>query len=312
MDELLKLYNNPKLGFTSPIRFYKNLQANGYKYTLKQVNEFMKNHSTNQIHTELKQIYIPIQNYNVREQFQIDLLVLIKSKATIPDVIQSVKKTDLRYILCVIDTFSRYADCRFMKDKKASSTAEALKSILEDMGIPQQIIVDTGNEFKGEFKKVCDEDDIRLTYINKERDNDYSTMIVERFNKTLIGYIKRYKTTNRKQGINQIAAQLPNFIYNYNHSVNSSIGITPTEAFKNNIVYNERELSDKDYEKTQFKVDDKVRVKNPKTIYTKGREERYTKEIYTIVEKKGNQYRLNKPFDNREWFIYHNLIKIKR
>jgi hypothetical protein len=33
----------------------------------------------------------------------------------------------------LIDVYSRKADCRFLKDKKASSTLEALESMLEDI-----------------------------------------------------------------------------------------------------------------------------------------------------------------------------------
>ena len=76
-----------------------------------------------------------------------DLIVLVKSKAKVKDVIDNVKQTDLRYVMTLIDVYSRKADCRFLKDKKANSTLEALESMLEDMGKPKELQGDKGNEW---------------------------------------------------------------------------------------------------------------------------------------------------------------------
>ena len=77
-----------------------------------------------------------------------DLIVLVKSKAKVKDVIDNVKQTDLRYVMTLIDVYSRKADCRFLKDKRASSTLEALESMLEDMGKPKELQGDKGNEWE--------------------------------------------------------------------------------------------------------------------------------------------------------------------
>jgi hypothetical protein len=68
-----------------------------------------------------------------RQQLQMDLIVSVKSKAIIPDLIKNIKKTYLSYILRYVDKYSRNADCRFLRDKKTSSYAVALKEILDDM-----------------------------------------------------------------------------------------------------------------------------------------------------------------------------------
>ena len=51
---------------------------------------------------------------------------------------------------------------------------------------------------KGVFRKYCKENNIKM--VLKDRDGKFSNGIVERFNRTLIGYIKRYKTEFPKQG----------------------------------------------------------------------------------------------------------------
>ena len=192
MTSLQELYNNPLIGLTSELRFFNNLKKKGYVYTKKQVKDFIAGQSTAQIHSEVRQVYLPIQVSNVREQFQIDLLVLVKSKAYVPDVIENIRKTDLGYIFVCLDTFSRKADCRYIPNKTPVNCLEALKEIISDMGKPKQIQSDKGNEFMGVFKKYCGDNGIQLNMSDK--DGKLKTSIAERFNRTLIGYIKRWKT----------------------------------------------------------------------------------------------------------------------
>ncbi len=42
MTILEELYNNPKIRITALNRFYENLQSNVYKFTKKEVSDFMK------------------------------------------------------------------------------------------------------------------------------------------------------------------------------------------------------------------------------------------------------------------------------
>ncbi len=230
-----------------------------------------------------------------------DLIVLVKSKAKVKDVIDNVKQTDLRYVMTLIDVYSRKADCRFLKDKKASSTLEALESMLEDMGKPKELQGDKGREWSGVFRKYCEDNDIKM--VLKDRDGKFSNGIVERFNRTLIGYIKRYKTEFPKQGINQIASHLPEFIDNYNDNIHRTIGITPNEAFESNMINKNREgLNSYQRYKSSFKVGDYVRVRKEKTIFTKGRVTTYSKEVFKIVGKNANVYELNATYDEKsEW-----------
>jgi hypothetical protein len=308
MKSLSELYKDPKIGYTSVNRFYSNLKKSGYDYTLKDVKEFLNKNPTNQIHSEEKRVFLPIETSNIKQQYQIDLLVLIKSKAKTYDVIDNIKKTDLRYVLCLIDVYSRKADCRFIKNKTPELTLKALKEMIEDMGKPIQISADKGKEWLGVFRKYCKDNDIELTL--KDKDAKYSTSIIERFNRTLIGYIKRYKTENPKKGINQIAANLPDFIEQYNNSYHRNIKTSPQNAWDDNFTDENRYLSKKQFAKTQFQVGDTVRVRLTRTVYTKGRTAIFSKQKFKIVGKESNSYTLDKEFEGRTEFAYNSLVKV--
>ena len=67
-----------------------------------------------------------------------------------------------RFLLCVIDIFSKYAWVIPLKDKKGISIVNAFQKILDKLGRkPKKIWVDKGSEFyKNSFKKWLKDNDI--------------------------------------------------------------------------------------------------------------------------------------------------------
>ena len=68
----------------------------------------------------------------------------------------------IRYLLCVIDLFSRYAWVIPLKNKKTESIVEGFKNILDDSNRkPNKICVDHESEFcNNKFKIFLKENDI--------------------------------------------------------------------------------------------------------------------------------------------------------
>ena len=59
---------------------------------------------------------------------------------------------EIRYLLCVIDLFSKYAWVVLLKDKKGVSIVNAFQAILKNSNRkPSKIWVDQGNEFTTKF-----------------------------------------------------------------------------------------------------------------------------------------------------------------
>ena len=89
----------------------------------------------------------------------------------------------LRFLLCVIDIFSKYACVVPLKDKKGVTITNAFQKILkESNGKPSKIWVDKGSEFYNRsFKKWLQGNDIEMYSIH----NEGKSVFAERFIRTL-------------------------------------------------------------------------------------------------------------------------------
>ena len=88
-----------------------------------------------------------------------------------------------RFLLCVIDIFSKYAWVIPLKDKKGISIVNAFQKILKESNRkPNKIWVDKGSEFyNNSFKKWLQNNDIVMYSTN----NEGNSAIAERFIRTL-------------------------------------------------------------------------------------------------------------------------------
>ena len=98
----------------------------------------------------------------------------------------------IRFLLCVIDIFSKYAWVVPLKDKKGVSIVTALQSILkQSKRKPNKIWVDEGCEFyNASFKKWLQDNDIVMHSTN----NEGKSVVAERFIRTLKSKIYKYMT----------------------------------------------------------------------------------------------------------------------
>ena len=88
-----------------------------------------------------------------------------------------------RFLLCVIDIFSKYVWVVPLKDKKGASIVNAFQKILDDSNRkPNKIWVDKGSEFYNSFvKKWLKDNDIEMYSIY----NAGKSVVAERFMRTL-------------------------------------------------------------------------------------------------------------------------------
>ena len=99
----------------------------------------------------------------------------------------------IRYLLCVIDLFSKYAWVAPLKDKKGVCIVNAFQSILKKSNRkPNKIWVDQGSKFYNNvFKKWLKDNDISIysTY------NEGKSVVAEKFIRTLKNKIYKHMTT---------------------------------------------------------------------------------------------------------------------
>ena len=119
----------------------------------------------------------------------------------------------IRFLLCVIDIFSKYAWVVPLKDKKEVSIVTAFQSILKQSnGKPNKIWVDKGSEFyNASFKKWLRHNDI-IMYSTRD---EGKSVVAERFIRTLKSKIYKYMTLISK---NVYIDKLNDIVNEYNNA----------------------------------------------------------------------------------------------
>ena len=185
----------------------------------------------------------------------------------------------VKYLLAVIDAFSKYSWLIPLKEKTGKSVASALKTIYKERK-PEKMWVNKGKE----FYKTHVKDLIELY----STENEEKSSVVERWIRTMKEKMWKYFSAN---STNIYLNALPNLIREYNNTRHSSIKMTPVKVSKKeNELRVWRNLYPEHLEvydiKPKFSVGDKVRISKKKKTFEKGYTTRWTEEIFTIVEVK--------------------------
>jgi len=183
-----------------------------------------------------------------------------------------------KYLLCIIDIYSRYAYVFPLRDKKGISIMQCFKE-LKDNIYGKNLWVDQGGEFLNrDFKNFCLQHDINMYHTYGEGKAVY----VERFNRTLKTRINNYFIENNTNVYIDI---LPKLVNDYNNSIHSSIGKTPASIYihdekplnKNNMIDNSKIVA-------KYKEGDYVRISKVKGIFEKGYSHKWSKEVFKIIK----------------------------
>ena len=185
----------------------------------------------------------------------------------------------IKYLLAVIDVFSKYGYLVPLNDKTGKSVASALKTIFKERK-PEKMWVDKGKEF---YNK-----DVKELIELYSTENEEKSSVVERWIRTMKERMWKYFTDNNT---NHYVGILPDLVEDYNNTKHSSIKMTPVEASKKknemrvwrNLYPDHLEIRDI---KPKFSVGDKVRISKKKKTFEEGYTTRWTEEIFTIVEVK--------------------------
>lgn len=192
-----------------------------------------------------------------------------------------------KYILCVIDVFSKYAFARAIKKKNAETIRKAFLSIFsEAQTSPRHLQSDKGTEFISKEVQLF----LKSYNVNYYTTNnpDIKASVVERFQRTLKMRMWRYFTFNNTYRYVDILQDLINA---YNHSVHRSIKMRPCDVNSNNIMTVWRNLYSKGKNENintntfnpKFRVGDYVRISKYKHIFQKGYETNWSDEIFIIT-----------------------------
>lgn len=185
-----------------------------------------------------------------------------------------------KYIMAVINCFTKFAITVPLKSKNSSDIHSALEPILKKYPM-KHFHTDDGKEWFNH--KV-------ITLLKSYNINHYSTFsdlkasIIERFNRTL--KTKMWRAFS-EQGSYRWLELLPELVKSYNNSFHRTIGMKPVEVN----ISNEKSILLKMFAdrkknlrkvKNKFDIGDHVRISRHRSVFTKGYLPRWSNEIYTV------------------------------
>ena len=184
----------------------------------------------------------------------------------------SKKNKSIKYLLCAIDLFSKYAFVVPLKDKKGISIVNTFNKIVKQSNRkPNKIWVDQGGEFYNHvFKKWLSDNDI----IMYSTFNEGKSGVAERFTRTLKNKSYKHMMATGKNVYYDVLDDEVNEYINIKHN---TIKMKPKDV-KNN---NNRVYIDEYNEKSgRFNVNDRVRISKFKNIFAKGYTPNWSREIF--------------------------------
>ena len=209
---------------------------------------------------------------NIDHIWGIDLITMIK---------YSKQNKNYKYILTVIDFFSKYSWCYPLKSKKSEEIINSFKDIFKkSKRKPTMIQSDEGTEFTNNLTQTFFKDNNINWYHTYNRDIKCS--ICERYNRTILNKIyKNFTLNNNTIWIND----LDKLVNEYNNSYHRSIKMKPIDASKKsnqdivrNNLYNFKVTN----KKPKFSIGDRVRISLLKNTFEKSYTSNYSQEIFII------------------------------
>ena len=145
----------------------------------------------------------------------------------------------IRFLLCVIDIFSKYAWVVPLKDKKGIIIVKAFQSILKQSNSrkPNKTWVDKGSEFyNAYFKKWFQDNDIVMYSTH----NEGKSVVSERFIRTLKSKIYKYMTSISKY---VYIDKLDDIVDEYNNTYHTTIKMKPIDVKDNMYINTSKEIN---------------------------------------------------------------------
>ena len=221
---LLNLYLDPSspAGFRGPEALYQEAKKVLPLVTRRQVTEFSLTQTSYTKHRQYRPVkrYRRVMTKGIRYLWQIDLLDFSTARYTRVN-------SGYRFILCIIDTFSKRLWTFPLRRKSATAVHDAMFSLLlPRYQRPIKIQADQGTEFfNSRFETLLNRFNPPITLYNTWSDKKAS--IVERVQRTLRNRLGKYW---EESGTKRWIDVLPRITQSYNNSFHRSIGMTPNEV----------------------------------------------------------------------------------
>ena len=261
--KLMKTYYDIEKGYSSIVKLSKKVNMKP-----KKVKKWLATQPTYTLHRQIQRKYKKTRRYvvfGINEQHQADLVDMSQF---------SNENKNHKFILTIIDVFSRKANAKALKDKSGLEVSKALKECWDEMGYPKRLQTDKGTEFYNRHVRALG---IEVFSINSQ----FKASMVERFNRTIKEKMWKWFTYNHTHRWLDI---LPKIIDSYNNTIHRIIKMTPNQVNNNN----ETDLWIQMYgnlktnPKPKHGVGTYVRISKIKKTFEKGYLPNWTREVFVI------------------------------
>ena len=286
------IYYDPKSpgSFASIEKLFTEAKKRGLKVSRDQVKDWLLDQESYTLHAPAVRKNVttqPIVVSGSNKQWEADLY-------TVETTFQK-ENAPIKFILFVVDSFSKEGWARPLKTKRPREVLPALESIFEASGqVPSVVRSDQGKEFQNEaFWK-----ERGITHVQAIAPQKAS--MAERLIKTISEKIERYLTA--KQGTDKrYIDKLDGFMHSYNNTLHSTHRMNPEDAKE---MANAAEVSDRLYrgqgrykdvverelvdstKRDDLRVGDHVRLAKAKATFEKGRKSNFTREIFKVAKRR--------------------------
>lgn len=299
-DKLEKLWK--EYGYPSAPKLYQITKQNNIKMKLDDIKKFIADHRVGQIHKQVRKekpnkiITAPAQN----SEWQIDLLDMSSFASA---------NKGYKWILIAVDIFTRKAGASALKSKTPKYALVGLENVIKVLGKPHVISTDDGSEWKSVVETYLK--DKKILHRVAEVGDHNRLGIINRFSRTIKDMLYKSFTANDS---NDWIDNMKTFIGSYNKTTHTNLcGMTPNEAEKRpadtlECQHRRQVKLSRPNTKRELQINDIVRVRIGKTKFSKGYENKFTKETYTIKE-------IDLPFyilDNNEKYKASDLQKVNQ
>ena len=185
-----------------------------------------------------------------------------------------------RYVLVIIDNFSKFGWTVPLKNKNAQTIKDSFeKIIISSKRKPNLIESDRGKEFDNNlFQDFLNKNTIKIY----SRNSSYGAVFAERFNRTIRDLLKKIVFEN---GDAKWIDILPTITKQYNKKVHSSTKLSPKDASlkKNEGFVYKNLLEKRKKKKPKFQINDLVRTADLKRTFSKSDTTNWSNKLYKIT-----------------------------
>ncbi len=249
-----------------------------FKIGSKKLADFLKGEEAFTVHKRPRRSFarVPVIVRGIGDQYDADLMDLKRL---------SKYNKGFKYVLVMIDVFTRYVWAQPMKRKKEDHAIQALKVLFEKAPLPERLRSDKGGEFTGGKVEKYFKDKGILHFVTW---NEVKANYAERSIQTIKKKIFRY-LTQRRSG--KWLDALQDIVSSYNRTYHSSLGMSPSEVNEKNEksvwwdLYAGVNAKSSRYKKFKYKSGDTVRLSRKRGRMDREYDEKWTNEIFRVTRR---------------------------